>query len=299
MAARGTIDTRAASIMVVLCMIWGLQQIALKGAAPNIAPAMQIALRSAGAALLVAALMAARGERLTPGLWKPGLLVGLLFGMEYLLVSEGLRHTTAAHVTVFLYTSPIFAAIGLHIRVPAERLRALQWLGIAMAFAGIATAFLARSAPTTAHTSVTGDLLGLLAGAAWGLTTVSVRGSALTSAPATETLLYQLMGATVLLAAQAFFTGQTHIQWTPTAWASLGFQTLVVSFASFLAWFWLLRHYSASRLGVFSFLTPLFGVGFSVWLLNEPLEPAFVVGAAFVLAGIVLVSAGAGKGRAP
>lgn len=87
MAARGTIDTRAASIMVVLCMIWGLQQIALKGAAPHIAPAMQIALRSAGAALLVAALMAARGERLTPGLWKPGLLVGLLFGMEYLLVT--------------------------------------------------------------------------------------------------------------------------------------------------------------------------------------------------------------------
>jgi drug/metabolite transporter (DMT)-like permease len=65
---------------------------------------------------------------------------------------------------------------------------------------------------------------------------------------------------------------------------------LVVSFASYLTWFWLLRHYLASRLGVFSFLTPLFGVAFGVWLLDEPLEPSFLVGAILVCAGIVLVS---------
>jgi drug/metabolite transporter (DMT)-like permease len=55
-------------------------------------------------------------------------------------------------------------------------------------------------------------------------------------------------------------------------------------------WFWLLRHYLASQLGVFSFMTPLFGVGFGVWLLNEPLESRFVAGAVLVLIGVVLVS---------
>jgi drug/metabolite transporter (DMT)-like permease len=84
--------------------------------------------------------------------------------------------------------------------------------------------------------------------------------------------------------------GQTGFNSTPLAWGSLLFQSLVVSFASFLVWFWLLRNYLASRLGVFSFMTPLFGIAFGVWLLHEPLEPSFLVGALLVLAGIVLVS---------
>jgi drug/metabolite transporter (DMT)-like permease len=71
---------------------------------------------------------------------------------------------------------------------------------------------------------------------------------------------------------------------------SLAFHTLVVSFASFLAWFWLLRNYLASRLGVFSFLTPLFGMAFGVWLLGEKIELNFLIGAVLVLFGIVIVS---------
>jgi drug/metabolite transporter (DMT)-like permease len=67
---------------------------------------------------------------------------------------------------------------------------------------------------------------------------------------------------------------------------------LVVSFASFLVWFWLLRKYLASRLGVFSFLTPLFGIVFGAWLLNEPIEASFLLGALPVLMGIILVSSG-------
>eukprot|EP01036_Dinobryon_divergens_P043941 gene43941-58578_t len=77
---------------------------------------------------------------------------------------------------------------------------------------------------------------------------------------------------------------------TPLSVASLAFQSLVVSFASFLAWFWLLRHYLASRLGVFSFMTPLFGILLGSMLLGEPLEARFLQGAVLVVAGIVVVS---------
>ena len=67
---------------------------------------------------------------------------------------------------------------------------------------------------------------------------------------------------------------------------------MVVSFASFLLWFWLLRKYLASRLGVFSFMTPLFGMVLGAWLLHEPIENRFLIGAVPVLLGIVLVSGG-------
>ena len=132
-----------------------------------------------------------------------------------------------------------------------------------------------------------------MGGVAWGATTVVVRCSKLAQAPATQTLLYQLIGAFVLLLAGAAVTGQTQVNFTPQVWASLAFHVVVVSFASFLVWFWLLRKYLASRLGVFSFLTPLFGIVFGAWLLNEPIEASFLLGAIPVLIGIVLVSGGA------
>ncbi|OYU43173.1 MAG: EamA family transporter [Burkholderiales bacterium PBB4] len=282
--------------MLVLCAIWGLQQVVLKATAADIAPILQIALRSGGAALLVGLVMWVRKERFdwTDGTLKPGLLVGVFFGLEFLLVAEGLRHTSASHMAVFLYTAPIFAALGLHWRLPAERLGLVQWLGITLAFGGIAMAFLGRSQATSGVPGnvLWGDFLGLLAGMAWAATTVVVRCSTLAKAPATQTLLYQLVGAFVLLLAGAFASGQASFHPTPTVWASLAFHTLVVSFASFLAWFWLLRQYLASQLGVFSFLTPLFGIVFGAWLLSEPVEPSFLLGAIPVLLGIVLVSGG-------
>jgi drug/metabolite transporter (DMT)-like permease len=296
MDSRKTLNGQASAIMLLLCMIWGLQQIVLKATAADIAPIMQIALRSGAAALMVGLLMFCRKEQmsLSDGIWRPGLIVGFLFGLEFLLVGEGLQRTSASHVVVFLYTAPIFVALGLHGRLPSERLNTLQWLGIALAFGGVVLTFFGRShqlAPVPGTASpLWGDALALLGGVAWAATTVVVRCSSLAKASASQTLLYQLVGAFVLLLLASLVLDQTFINPTPMVLGALLFQSLVVSFASFLVWFWLLRHYQASQLGVFSFMTPLFGVAFGVWLLKEPLEPNFVLGAVLVLSGVVLVS---------
>ncbi len=291
---RKPLDALAVSAMLVLCLIWSMQQIVLKATGGDMAPILQIGLRSGAAAVLVALLVLARTRRLafTPGAWRPGLLAGLLFAVEYLLVGESLRLTSAAHVVVFLYTAPVFAALGLHLLLPSERLAWGQWLGIGLAASGIAVTFLrpGELAGADLGRMLLGDLLALGAGALWGLTTVVIRGSCLSSVPPSEALLYQLLSAFVLLLAAAFLSGQAQVNWTGALAGSLLFQSIVVAFLSFLVWFWLLRHYQASRLGVFSFATPLFGVLLGAWLLNETIEPRFVMGAALVLAGITLVS---------
>lgn len=296
MDTRQPLDGRAVGLMLVLCLLWAMQQIALKATAQDFSPVLQIALRSAVAAVCVRLYMQTRGERMdfSNGIWKPGMVIGLLFGLEYLLVGEGLRLTSAAHIVVFLYTAPIFAALGLHWKLPSEKLVPRQWMGIGLAFMGIAVAFVVRDGSTPQADLgqvVLGDLLGLLGGLAWGATTVVIRATPLTRLTASQTLLYQLLGAFALLLPSAFLLGQTTFNPTPFVLVEFAFQCFVVSFASFLVWFWLLRHYLASRLGVFSFLTPLFGVVLGAWLLGERIEPSFVVGAGMVLAGIVLVSA--------
>lgn len=304
-AAPDPVDARAVGVMTLLCLIWSLQQISLKAVANEASPMLMIALRSLVALLLLAVLMHRRGEAPRRTRWRPGAMIGALFGLEYLLVAEALRLTHASHVVVFLYTAPLFAALGLHWRLPAERLGLVQWSGIALAFGGIALAFLGGTdhEPGSAGSRAgLGDALALLAGAAWGATTVVIRCSSLARAPATETLLYQLLGAAILLLPVAWLSGRWHFDASPQVLAHLGFQSLIVSFASFLAWCWLLRRYLAAQLGVFAFLTPMFGVLFGVWLLGEALAPRFIAGSGLVVAGIAIVSSHAvlaRRGSAP
>jgi len=293
-AARKNTDAFALQVMLGLCLIWGSQQVMIKWAAVDIAPVMQAAFRSGIAAVLVGLLMCWRGGWAQLGsTWRAGLLAGALFGLEFLFIAEGLKLTSAAHMSVFLYTAPVFTALGLHFMLPSERLRLLQWLGIALAFAGIALAFAGGLSLDQLNGRVLlGDAMAVLAGLMWGATTVVVRASRLSEAPATLTLFYQLMVGFVGLLLMALFSGQIGaVSFTPLALGSVLFQGLVVSFFSYLTWFWLLRQYLASNLAVFSFITPLFGVTFGVLLLDEPLSVNFVVGAVMVLGGVVLVSA--------
>lgn len=295
MQDRKQLDTHGILTLLLLCMIWGSQQVILKLAAADISPMLLIALRSGVAAIIIAGLGHLAGQqRWLRGVAWPGAIVGTLFAAEFMFVAEGLRWTTASHMSVFLYTAPIFAAIGLHWKVPQERLGGVQWIGIGIGFAGIALAFTGASQldrpSIDASRMLFGDVLGVLAGASWGLTTVVVRTTRLSDAPATQTLFLQLIGAFVWLLPIAMVTGQMTFHSTPVAWSSLAFQTLVVAVFSFLVWFRMLRRYLASRMGVFSFLTPIFGVGFARWLLDDPLTPNFLIGAGIVLAGVIVVN---------
>lgn len=289
--SRGPLDARAATTMVVLCVCWGFQQVAIKLAATSVPLLMQASIRSAVAAVLVIAWAAWQRVPLThrDGTLGAGIVVGVGFASEFALIYGGLGHTTAARMIVFLYTAPCFTALGLSRWVPGEKLATVQWFGIALAFGGIVAGFgdtAMRGAATLA-----GDAMGILAAMIWAATTVLIRGSSLTHASATKVLLYQLLvSAAALPVVSIALHEHARDPWSPVALASLAFQSVVVAFASYLAWFWLLTRYLASRLAVFSFLTPLFGVLFGTILLDEPLTGAFAMAAALVAAGIALVN---------
>ena len=294
MGERKGLDACASSLMIVLCIVWGLQQVVLKIAAADISPIMQIAIRSGLSALLVFPLIQLQqGTHLYSKayLW-PGIWLAFLFSAEFLLVAQALILTSASHTVVLLYTAPIFVALGLHWKLPSERLSKVQWSGILIAFVGIVTTFIGRENLLEQGLSqvVWGDLLALLAGIMWALTTISLRLSKLNEAHPTQTLFYQLLGGFVFLFPLAFLLGQAEIHWTYIAIGSLVFHTLIMSFMSLMLWFWLLRNYLASHLGVFSFLTPIFGLLFGVLLLNETIEPNFIFGTILVMVGVLVVS---------
>lgn len=289
---RKPLGRRAASLMLLFCLILGFQQVAIKGVAEEISPLSQIALRSFFAAMLVipCAVWQGIGWRDVHAHWRPGLLVGLGFTSEFVFLAWGLHYTLASHMSIFLYTAPIFAALGLHLMVPGEQLAQRQWWGIGLAFTGMAIAIAPGQAGSMDTEILIGDMMGIVAGLSWAATTVVIRRSSLSEQPAELTLSYQLSVTALLLLPAALISGQLmSAQFTSMAILSLGFQSIIVSFGALLLWFSLLRSYRASQLGVFSFLAPLFGLLFGTLLLNEPLSFNFLIGGVAIMIGIVVV----------
>jgi len=290
---RKPLDLTAFLCIALLCSLWGGQQVLFKLSIDDIHPNMQIALRSGIGCVMLAAFMWHKGVSLAlwRGPWRAGTLVGALFALEWWMIGEGLRHTSASHVVVFLYTSPIFTALGLHVWRPDERLNWWQWGGVLICFSGIGLAFLGSSAPTELNAQMwLGDCLALGAGALWAATTVIIRCSGLASIAATQTTMYQLSIGALVILLLCLALDQSAIHWSPFLVASILGQGVVISFFSLLVWIWLLRHYLASRVSIFTFMAPLIGVGLSMWLLDEPIHTEFIWGALMVMAGVILVN---------
>ena len=205
---RRTLDSFAILLMIGLCAIWGLQQVAIKSTNAALPPVFQAGLRSAIATVLVWGWARSRGTPLfrDDGTLGAGLLAGVLFAGEFVCIFLGLTLTSASRMAVFLYTAPCFTALGLHWFVDGERIRRIQWLGILVAFAGMALAFAdgflhGHGAQGSTLKGVAGDALGVLGGITWAATTVVVRATRLAYTSASKTLFYQLaVSAVVLLA---------------------------------------------------------------------------------------------------
>jgi len=288
------LDALAVATLVVCCFLWGLNQVAAKAALPEIGSLWQAALRSTGATLLLWLWARARGIALfdRDGTLPGGLLAGALFAAEFFCIFVGLQFTTASRMVVFIYTSPFIVALGMPLISRAERLHAPQAIGLVVAFAGVASAFSEGFAqPAAGPRQWLGDALGVLAGILWGATTLAIRATKLTHASAEKTLFYQLAVSALLLLAGAAATAPPPLHaLSPLAWGSLAFQVVVVSFASYLVWFWLIRHYPATRIASFTMLTPIFGLILGALLLAEPITARLLVALATVAAGIVLVN---------
>jgi len=286
------LDAGATVVVLLLCLCWGFNQVAVKLAIGDIPPLLQAAIRSVVAALMVAAWARWRGVSLTilDGTLWPGIAAGALFGVEFLLFYQGLEWTTASRAVLFLYTAPFFVVLGARWFLPGDRLGWTQWIGLALSFVGIAVAF-GLPTPALDPRQALGDVAMLLAAAGWGATTVVIKASALSRASPEKTLLYQLVVSAPLLAVAAL-VAQEWIAAVPSALAlgSLAYQTVLVTAISYVAWFALVQRYSASRLAAFTFLTPLFGVAAGHLVLSEPLTPAFAAAVVLVAAGLVLVN---------
>ncbi|WP_290703221.1 DMT family transporter [Amphritea sp.] len=287
---KATFDSRAIVLLVGLCMLFGFNQVVVKFGLEGVSPLMQAGLRSVGASLLLVLWMLCRGEKILyrDGAFWWGVLLGILFAIEFLFIYIALNLTTVSHATIFLYTSPFVVALGAHLFIPGESLRKVQVAGLLVAFAGVVFAF--RDS-LDGGASLLGDLLALAAAFFWGATTVVLKASPQRHQSPSRVLLYQLVVSAVVLPLLSWGLNEPGVtSLTPLVIGSLLFQIVLMAFVGYLAWFWLLSHYPASKIASFTFLTPLFGVLFAWLILDEQLSFDMLGALVLVALGIFLVN---------
>ena len=281
----------AIALVVMLCLSWGFNQIAVKVAMPDVPPLIQATIRSFGALCVVLLAARIRGVKMFERdgtLWS-GLACGVLFGIEFVLIYRGLLFTSASRAVLFLYVAPFVVALGSWL-LGSERLSRVQWLGLGLSFVGLSLAF-GLPQPSVDTKTLIGDAMLMLGGVIWAVTTLMLKSTRLLHAPAEKALSYQLAMSVPILGGAALMFGETVTGWPRMiSLISLAYQSFWVVGITFLIWVALVKSYSANRLSSFTFLTPLFGVIGGYVILNDPITPAFIAAALLVIAGLILVN---------
>ncbi|WP_407167480.1 DMT family transporter [Bradyrhizobium sp. ORS 111] len=281
----------AIAIMLMLCVSWGFNQLAVKLALPDVPPMLQAMIRSAGALPVMLIVGWMRGVKFfeRDGTLLPGLVAGVMFGVEFVLIFTGLVFTSASRASVFLYTAPFFVALGSH-QFLGERLSPVQWSGLALSFAGVALA-IGVPQPNVDAKVLLGDFLVVGGGVLWAATTLVAKGTNLRRAAPEKALGYQAAVSVPILALAAWISGE-HITHMPSALSIslLVYQAVWVVGCTFVIWFAMVKTYSASKLSAFTFITPLFGVVAAYFIMHDTLTAVFGVAALLVIAGLYLVN---------
>ena len=284
------LDARAVILLTVLCLIWGLNAVAIKFSNEGIAPLFCAGLRSVIASVCLMIWMSWKRLDFFPGRLFDGFVVGFLFGAEFGLLYLALLYTTASSAWILLFTTPFFHALGAHFFLSGDRLSWNKAVGLVLSFAGILI-LLSKHLGLPSMQQLTGDLLAIGAAVLWALTTVYIKRRLVAAVSPYHTLFYQILFSIPILFLLSFVFQETpvsHVDWLILL--SVAYQGIVVASFSYLGWFFLVHTYAVSRLSSFSFLTPVFATLAGVGLLKEPLTLRLSVSLILVSIGIYVVN---------
>ncbi len=286
------LDFKAITILLSLCLLWGGNMAAIKFAIRGVEPIFAAGLRSFIASGLMLLWMVYQKEYLFPKSFKKihALVVGFLFGIEFCFIYAAMRFTLAGRSFIFLYTAPFWVALGAHLLLTGDRLTWRRFGGLSLAFLGLVVIFseglFHYSAPI-----LFGDFLMLLAALCWAATTIYIKRYFTQECTPFQTLLYQLLFSFPILFLLSYILETDPIHYIDlTVFLALFYQTIIVAFFSYWAWFYLIHIYPVTALSAFSFFTPVFGVFLSSFLLKEPLNLWLLIALTLVSMGIYWVN---------
>lgn len=287
---RETLDLKAVILLTLLCMAWGFNAVAIKVSNAGIAPIFCAGLRSVIAVIGLAVWMKVNRIPLFPGSLLDGLIVGILFGVEFAALFSSLLYTTVSSAWILLYSTPFFHAVGAHYFLTGDRLSHNKVIGLVLAFFGIIL-LLSKHLGLPSLTGLLGDMLALAAAVLWAATTICIKRRLVGRVSHHHTLFYQTVFSIPILFLLSALFGETPVSHMDALIvSSVLFQGIVIAFISYLVWFYLVHAYPVSRLSSFTFLTPVFATLSGALFLQEPLTLRLILSLILVSIGIFVVN---------
>ena len=289
MERKDHIDTVGVVSLVGFAAVLAFNQVVIKIGNEGFQPVFMAGLRSAGALAVLGLWIWWRRIPLdlSPRYRASGLLLGTLFGFEFVCLFWALDHTTVSRASILFYTMPMMLAVAAHFTLPGERLTPRRVAGLLIAMAGVALVLSRRNA---GEASVAGDIAALAAAAGWVGIALTVRLTPVAEQRPEMQLFWQLsVSSVILLGAATAFGPLLRAPEALHLWA-LGYQIVVVASLGYLFWFFLMARYPASGVASFSFLSPVLSVFFGWLVLDETVGWTTVTALAMVAVGIVLIN---------
>jgi drug/metabolite transporter (DMT)-like permease len=222
--------------------------------------------------------------------WLILLLAGFFGGGIHLAMQWlGLRYTTATSAVLFLSTSPVFILL-LAPPLLGERVGALQWLGIAVSFAGIATIVSGGDPRALAELSFNrGDLLALGSMLMWALYTIALKLRRDALDMPQFLLVLTVIGALFLSPWVAWeLAHDARATLSATGWAAMAYSGIGSFLLAYLGWSYAVTRLGAARAGAWMHGVTAFAVLLAALVLGEYPDWHHLAGIALILAGIAV-----------
>jgi len=289
MRQKERIDLIGASALIMFTALMGLNQVMIKIVNHGIQPIFQAGLRSIFAFIIVFgyAVLWRKKLSLSDGSLIPGIVCGLLFGFEFILLFVALDYTSIARASIMFYLMPVWVTIGAHYLIPNERITLLRAFGLVLAFLGVVLALGIR---TQGSGHLLGDLMALTGSILWAIINLTARLSNLRKSSPEMQLIYQLAISPLVLIPAALLAGPLIRELEYIHLLLFTFQVIGVVSVGFLVWFWVLSIYPASDMASFGFLAPVFGVILGWLILGEEVGVVIIMALLLVSCGIILIN---------
>jgi len=296
--------TVSAVLLVMLTVVlWAGTPVAIRFSTDLLPPFSVAGLRFTLAAIFMLGWTAAHGTsvKLKRRNLKPPLVAGVLMFLQIGTFTLGVHLSNASHGSIFINTFIFWIVAIEHFVMKSSRLSIRKTVGLILAAAGVLLILKsdgAQSETFNAEAATThGDLLLLLSALLLGIKISWTKHAVKTIHPDCFIFWHHIFGV-ILFAIYGtviehfdprilFELARDDVR---SAWWGLLYQGLAVAGLCFAIQARLLKKHSASRISVFSFATPLFGIIFAVLLRGDPLSPWLFLAGAAVAGGILLVN---------
>ncbi len=281
----------AAALTVLTAVLWGGNSVAIKMALAGVSPLFLAGLRFLLGGLFVTAwaVITRASIKLAPGQFARMLRLIILFVSQIYLLNAGTHYSLVGRSTVLISAYPFFTALFAHRYIEGDRTTRSQFIGMSLSFSAIVIVF-AESFAMGRLEYLFGDGLVLASACLLGARQVYTKRLA-QDIPPTKLLVWQAFTSLpIFFGTSLLFEAEPRMILSVDVVSGVLYQGIVVAGFCFLIFLGLLKKYKASRIGVFGFITPLFGVILSGLLLKEPVSPALIGSVLLVGIGIVIAN---------